>query len=403
MKTSGFIKIIVSLIAIIVIVLLIFQLYNYFYLSITTEYAIKATMEDSFDVSGIVCRNEYLIEKDTLGYYDIALENGSKVSKGGVIAGIYAKEVDVKAKERVRLLRAQVDEYNNAISAKSSYSGDGSIYEQNIQNALSDYSGALQSKDSFAALESIDNFEKQVLIKEIISGKNTEYQQIVDDLNAQIAVLESSVGGVTNVLADHSGYFTTEADGFEGTVVSAKMQKMNISEYNELFSVISADSPRPANLLGKIVLDYSSDFYFVASKSSIQSYEVGDSIYLRFPSVSDDKVKCSVVSLSKEEGDVLVGVSCPKIHAALFSNRIVDAEVITKTYSGIRVDKESIRIVDGQNGIYVKVGAIVKFKKVNILYMGTTYALIEETPNGLVNFDEVIVGGRNIYDGKLLS
>jgi len=403
MKTSGFIKIVVSLIAIIVIVLLIFQLYNYFYLSVTTEYAVKATMEDSFDVSGIVCRNEYLLKKDALGYYDIALKNGSKVSKGGVIAGIYSKEEDVKAKEQARLLRAQVDEYNNAISAKSSYSGDSSIYEQNIQNALSDYSGALQSGDSFAAMESIDNFEKQVLIKEIISGKNTKYHQIMDDLNTQISALESSIGGVTNVLADRSGYFTTEADGFEETVISKKMQEMKVSEYNELFSKISFDVQKPEELLGKIVLDYSSDFYFVAPKVSIKEYEVGDSIYLRFPSVSDDKVKCNVISLSEEEDNVLVGVSCSKVHAGLFSSRLVDAEVITKTYDGIRIDKESIRIVDGQNGIYVKVGSIVKFKKVNVLYMGSTYALIEETPNGVVNFDEVIVGGRDIYDGKLLS
>ena len=404
MKTTGFIKVVVALIAIVVIVLLGFQLYNYFFLSVQTEYAIKATMEDSFTVSGIVCRNEYLLKKDSDGYYDIVLSNGAKVSKGGVIAGIYTKEADVKAKEQIRLLQAQMDEYNAAISAKSSYAGNSSIYDQNIRIALSDYSAALQSKDSFAAQEALNSFEKQVLIKEIISGQNKDYQQIIDDISARIASFEASISGaVRNVLAERSGYFTTEVDGFESIVSSQSMQKMSVTDGKKLFAEISAGNQKDDGVLGKIVLDYSSDFYFVAPVSAMKDYNKDDTIYLRFPSVSDEKFKCRILSLSFEEDNVFVGVSCSNAHADLFSSRITQADIITKTYSGIRVDKESIRIVDGKNGVYVKSGSIVKFKKVNILYMGTTYALVEEDANGIVNFDEVIVGGRDIYDGKVLA
>ena len=75
--------------------------------------------------------------------------------------------------------------------------------------------------------------------------------------------------------------------------------------------------------------------------------------------------------------------------------------IITKTYSGIRVDKNSVRLLDGQSGVYVKVGQIVRFKKADVLYMGSSYALLD--PNGKVsNFDEVIVSGKNLYDGKAL-
>ena len=174
MKTSGLIKLITALIVVIVIVLLGVQLYNYFFLAVKTEYAVKATMEDSFEINGIVCRNEYLLTKESDGYYDISLENGAKVSRGGIIAGIYSEEDDVKAKEQIRLLQEQIAEYESAISAKSSFSGDSSIYEQNIQGTLSEYAGALQIKDSFAAQEALESFEKQVLIKEIISGENSK-------------------------------------------------------------------------------------------------------------------------------------------------------------------------------------------------------------------------------------
>ncbi len=404
MKTSAFIKFIISLVAIVVILLLIVQIYNYSFRAIKTEYAIKATMEDSFEVDGIVCRNEYLLNKDDVGYYDIILNNGAKVSKGGMIAGIYSKEADVKAKERIRQLQAQIDEYNSAVSAKSSYTGDSSIYDQNIQSALSDYAGAIQNRDSFVAQESLELFKKQILIKEIISGANTDYEKIIEQLQGEIKELEASIsGGVKNVYADQSGFFTTDVDGFENKVSPQKMQDLTINDFRNLYSEISEKEDKPVEKLGKIVLGYFSNYYFVAANTAMEDYEIGDSIYLRFPSVSEDKIKCQIVSLAKDQSNVLVGVSCAKAHAELFSGRISKAKVITKSYNGIRVDKDSIRIVDGENGVYVKVGSIVKFKKVNILYMGTTYALIEETKNGVVAFDEVIVGGRDIYDGKILS
>ena len=404
MKTSGFIKFIVAVIAIIVVVLLAFQLYNYFFLTIKTEYAVKATMEDSFKVSGVVCRDEQLYNKETEGYYDITIANGSKVSKGGVIAGIYSKEEDVKAKEQIRLLQAQIDEYNAAISVKSSYSGDSSLYEQNIQDALSGYSGALQNGDSFAVQQALESFEKQVLIKEIISGEKTDYQQIISNLYAQIETLEASInGGVEKVVAERAGFFTTEVDGFESSITPDKMLQITPNDFNNLCAEITKGVEKPQNLLGKVVQGYSSDFYFVAPISSMSDYRMGDTIYLQFPSVSYEKIKCKIILLSKDGENVLVGVSCDKAQTGLLSSRNLEANVITKTYSGIRVDKESIRIVDGEKGVYTKVGSIVKFKKVNILYMGTTYALVEDSIDGVVNFDEVIIGGRDIYDGKILS
>lgn len=404
MKTSAFIKIILSLVAIVVVILLCVQIYNYSFLSVKTEYAIKATMEDAFEVKGIVCRNEYLINKESDGYYDITLNNGAKVSKGGMIAGVYLKEADVKAKEQIRHLQAQISEYDAAISAKASFTGDSSIYEQNIQNALSDYTGALQNQNSFAAQEALELFQKQVLIKEIISGENTDYEKIILGYHQQVKELEKSIsGGVKNVFADQSGFFTTDIDGCETLVTPEKMSSLTVDKFKGLLSEASKEAEMPEGVLGKIILGYYSNYYFEAPNEKMKDYQVGSTIYLRFPSVSDEKFRCEIVSISEGQDSVLVGVSCTKAHSDLFASRTVEANVITKSYSGIRVDKESIRIVDGQNGVYVKVGSIIKFKKVNILYMGTTYALIEEEKNGVVAFDEVVIGGRDIYDGKIIS
>ena len=48
----------------------------------------------------------------------------------------------------------------------------------------------------------------------------------------------------------------------------------------------------------------------------------------------------------------------------------------------------------------------MKFRKVNILYIGSTYAVVEYDvidTSGLQAYDEVVVKGSNLYDGKVVA
>ncbi len=386
-----------------VLALLVFQIYNYFFLSLKTEYAVEATMEDTFEIRGVVCRTEHTLADNVEGYHDIILEDGEKVSKGGTIAHIYGREADVKAREEIRVLQAEVDSYTAAIAAKTTYSGDYSAYEQSVQQSLSEYAGALQSKDAFAAQEALSAFEKNVFIKEIVTGDNEEYKQEIATLQAKISELEGSISGaVENMAADSSGFYSRSVDGYESSVTPEIFADYSIEQYNKLIMDMKTNPVSPTENVGKIVSDYNWQYYFVVPASTVKNYKVGDDIYFRFPSVTDERIGGEIISLKNEADNVLVGVQCNAVHSEFLSLRTLEGVVITKTYAGIRVDKNSVRLLDGKSGVYVKVGQIIKFKKADVLYMGTTYALLD--PEGsVVGFDEVIVGGKNLYDGKTVS
>ena len=83
------------------------------------------------------------------------------------------------------------------------------------------------------------------------------------------------------------------------------------------------------------------------------------------------------------------------------------AQIDLKTYEGIRIDKEALHIVDGQRGVYVKYGNLQRFLKITTLYENDSYILIPEngkigTDNEVRLYDEIIVQGTNLQDGKLL-
>lgn len=403
-KVSAFSKLILIVALFIILALVAVQLYNYFFLSVQTEYAVRATMEDTFDVNGVFCRTEHILTSGAGGYLDVVLEDGEKVSKGGTIANVYAKEQDVKAQEQIRYLQAEIDDYNAAITAKASYSGDGSAYEHSIQSALSDYSAALSVKDSLFAQQALEDFEKSVFIKEIVSGKNEHYDQTISELKAEMDNLRVSIGGaVRSIKAAEPGFFSRTVDGYENLIMSDVMSGYTLADYNTLLASLQENKGvSEEGALGKIITGYEWQYYFTIPSQKMEKLSIGSTIYLRFPSVSDHSVAAEIVSLNVENDTALVGVSCSAVNSRFLSARTMEATVITKTYSGIRVDKDSIRIVDGKNGLYVKVGSIVKFKKVDILYMGTTYALIDSENSSVNNYDEIIIGGHDIYDGKIL-
>ena len=386
-----------------VLILLIFQVYNYFFLTLKTEYAVEATMEDTFEIKGIVCRDEHVLIDKTDGYHDVILNDGEKVSRGGTIAHIYGKEADVKAQERIRILQSEIDSYTAAISAITSYSGDNSAYEQNVQQSLSDYSGALQNHDAFAVQDALSAFEKNVFIKEIVTGNNKDYKSEIAKLENEIATLKNSISGtMSNMLSDSSGYFSRTVDGYESVITPAILAEYSIEEYNSLITKMNSEVLSPEENVGKIVSDYNWNYYFVVPTASVKNYKVGQSMYFRFPSVTEDRISGEIVSLKAEGDNTLVGVRCTAVHSEFLAVRTLEGVAISKTYEGIRVDKNSVRLIDGKSGVYVKVGQIVKFKKADVLYMGSSYALLDPKGN-VVNFDEVIVGGKNLYDGKAIS
>ena len=69
------------------------------------------------------------------------------------------------------------------------------------------------------------------------------------------------------------------------------------------------------------------------------------------------------------------------------------------------VSDSAVRLVDGQVGVYVSSGYDIRFRPIEVLYQGDGYQICREdltVENGLKMFDQVIVKGTDLYDGKPL-
>ena len=110
---------------------------------------------------------------------------------------------------------------------------------------------------------------------------------------------------------------------------------------------------------------------------------------------------------SEEDGIAKLVFECQSINAEILSFGQETAQIDIKTFEGIRIDKEALHIVDGSRGVYVKYGNLQRFLKITILYEDENYILIPDdgavgTDNEVRLYDEIIVQGTNLQDGKLL-
>ena len=80
--------------------------------------------------------------------------------------------------------------------------------------------------------------------------------------------------------------------------------------------------------------------------------------------------------------------------------------VVSKEYSGLKIPRKALRVVDSQRGVYVVNGMQINFVPVNILYSTDSFIICEkqnDNDNVLKLYDSVVVKGKNLYDGKIIG
>ena len=207
----------------------------------------------------------------------------------------------------------------------------------------------------------------------------------------------------TRILAKQSGYFVSSTDGYENIFNGGKLETIT----PELL-----ESAKPEHfeksVVGKIVSDY--EWYIAANISLDESlkFKEGDSLKI-FTSVKNaPQLSATVkkINISETESKAVVLFACNEMNSELASMRSGPMTVVKTEYSGLKVPKKALRVVDSVKGVYVLNGMIVNFVPVNIVYSSENYIICEkqnEVDKGLKLYDRVIVKGKGLYDGKIVG
>ncbi len=379
------------------------QAVSMFYKPVTTESAVFYTANNGFNITGVIIRNEILVSNTNDGVLHFLISDGERVSKNGNIANIYGTESASITLSQIESVQNKIDDINDILSFNDLEAANLELINTRVNDNLNSLVMSASAGDFANLPKTSEDLLFALNRRQAAMGDTSSFASQLESLNAQLASLNAGLTGVKGeVKAEQSGYFLSKTDGYESVL---KVDKLNDITPEFLDGLEAENTPK--NAVGKIVSDYE---WYIAAKVSINdshNYKAGDSlkIYTSVKSSPVLPVTVKQVNTSGTSTDAVIIFACSEMNSELASMRSGPMTVVSREYSGLKVPKKALRVVDGQKGVYIVKGMQAKFVPVEILYSTDNMMICKKSDEdgSLRLYDQVIVKGRSLYDGKIIG
>ena len=383
-------------------VYIIVQCFVIFRRSYKTETAIKYTLAESITLDGVVAFDSVDVAgSGDLGYL---VQDGERVTNGTTVAEVYTDDSQGLQRERLDRLERTI---TLLTKSQNSTGSDLSVLTNQTKQALynlldkintAQYSGITDAEDTFLLAQNR---------LQVSTGQTAGFADTIAALQVEYDSIKAQLDALQTITATTNGYFSSTA---ASPAIAADRQALDDADPATLQKMLADGFPAAAtDRAGQITTGFSWKFYAVCDLDTAARFDNISSVKISVPGKQNTPLSATVeeVAPDKDNGIAKIVLQCQTINAEVLSFGQETAQIDLKTYEGIRIDKEALHIVDGQRGVYVKYGNLQRFLKITTLYENESYILIPEngkigTDNEVRLYDEIIVQGTNLQDGKLL-
>ena len=411
-KKKKSINILYALLAVLVVGVSIYEIFRINYSPVETEVALETTVNNAVTAEGFVVRDESYIRADAAGTLVPLVTDGHRVASGDAVAVVFGSEVSARNYSELQQVEADIAYFESLQNKIGASSADVDVLEEQIYSAAESYVLAMRSGnlDEYGSYE--DTVCEAITSRQLSTGTVIDPTEKLAALRARLAQLQSAAGGYTTVTADNPGYYISHVDGYENVIA---YDDVLTATGDQLAAVLSAD-PVPEselqNCMGKLVDAFNWYLVCVLDAQTAAGVASGDRLTVDFPLTSAESVQATVMSvLPTGDGRTVLVLQSNLMNQQYAGLRKEQVQIVLDSYTGFRVNNRAIREVDGVQGVYVVSGNLVEFKKVEIAYSDSEYSVCV-TPtddngnpqSGYVElYDEIIVEGTDLYDGKILG
>jgi len=372
----------------------------------TTQAALLHTVTEEATVEGIFLRDEQPVhlEGSRDGYLCYTRESGERVSAGGLLASVYPTADQLETGLEVMAL----DETIERLSALIVRPGIGVAGVRETETEITALLTGLSAESSAGSAHNARQIKSRLIYetsrRQMAIGAFEEAEQLYEQLVARRAALSASLSGTRRVTAPVAGFFLSYSDGYESICDESLAGSLTVDEIEALRAAPPDDR---SSAIGKLVHGYTWYFVCPADQALVERLTAGRSYELRFAYNPLNPVPATLerIYASGEDGYVLT-FSSSHVTEELLLLRQHSAEVLLGAYEGLRIPNEARRVVDGVTGVYVRSGLTFEFRPIEVLHADERWSIVKWEPNkagGLKLYDEVVVTGKDLYDGKIIN
>ena len=385
--------------------------------AIKTETAYYSVVEDVIKAEGFAVKDEILIESEGQEQIIYRVDDGERVSKGGIIADVYNSEADAKTFSLLKSIDDEIKYLTELKRTEVSEMREPETLDTEINSIIARIQKYVQKKDFSQILKKRKKLASSMIEKRISMGKWENLDGRIETLNENKKKIESSVlGNSRPIKSKDAGYFVKYVDGYENAFSYKDVKNLNFSNLD--FNKIQHEVKK--NYLGKLI--NSVDWYIICniSEENKERIEKNVQYQLKIPSISEESVPCSVHEIkSNGDGTALLVICCRSMGGEIVNFRKGEINLKLNEYYGFKIRKKAVSYKQVQSksekqgnipGVNVKCGNLISFRRINIVYSDNEYVVVSDNFSDdspeipyLKNGDMIVVEGTNLYDGKLIK
>lgn len=398
----------------------VFYIYNQFLGiskgSVETENVPAVTVENTLSSDGVIFRSEMILRSPSGSGSALAVvDDGEKVASGQSVANVYSNPSDAETRARIDEIDKNLKILKGSIIDQEYFSADISKLEKD-RNALlksvqeskisGDFADCIGKKDELL----VDMNKLQTAKSGVDFGEKIAALQKEREL-----LLSGSSQNYIRVYAPAAGYYESSLDGYESIFTRELLDTLTAQSLLDAMELPAEETLSP-DYVGKLIPD--SRWYAVCTveRKDSDPFSVGKRYTVRFPYSYNTSVAMTldrIISETDKDYDILVFTTntMPENFTYVRKQKI---QIVSESYSGLKVPKEAMRIIDGVKGVYVLVGDKVVFKSAEDIYELDDSYIVEqksaktdgdsgEQYDSLALYDSVITRGKDLFHGKRMD
>ncbi|MCQ2514653.1 MAG: hypothetical protein MJ089_06175 [Ruminococcus sp.] len=420
-------RILVAVLSFLAVIYAVYLLVSANFNMLPTENAVEVTVTDTVYSDGYIIRDETYVKNNTSGILSYSLNDGDAVRVGGEIAKVFSNEDDAAAQTKADELEKKLNSLHSLQSSFAKNTTDIDTINNDINTNILSMLNNMNNGEVGNVNNYINNLVSSINQRQVYTGKVTDFNTAIAQLQTQINDLRGSSGSsIGTILSEKAGYFSAHCDGYENSIKSIDVDKIKIDDLDN----VSRKSVEK-NVAGKIVSSMGWYVACVVSADDATRLSLWDgAATVKLLNVYSESIPASIERIYQENdnSDAVVILKCNYMNSNLIDARKEPVEIGLGNYKGLRISKKAIhddyvtKVTYDENdnmhtetskvqGVYVLYGSEVQFKQIVILYANQDYVICDKAPDSKLLFngetvslyDQVIIEGDDLYDGKVIQ
>ena len=401
-----------ALISVLIIVYVVYHIVNSFSNDIIFEEARYTVSDEKILSDGYIFRDETVLYTSVDGILNSYYNEGEHVKAHSAVACVYSGAYS-DVSEQLNVIDKKLDLLKKSNITLGAEAYDTKYTDKQINQLYYLICEKISVGDFEYAKEKTEELLVLLNKREIITNKRLNF-------NNEIAFYESQKQSLTGAGATPAdtvktkipGYYYSSTDGYETLFTVQTLENITLDEFKLLSKsspVKSGDDGRYA--AGKIVGDH--DWYIVctADKMSASEFTQGTKYSIYFPYEAGMMLEFTherTVSSPNDEEAVLIFRTNTVPEGFSFERR-QKIEITYKATEGIRIPSGALHFSNGEQGVYILDDNVIRFIKTDIIYEGDGYYISKtdygegDTETRLREHDRIIIGGKELYDGRIVG